>query len=497
MTTEGAGRAGCASGDDEEWLYGENDEEDDANPAVDNDDEKTETEVFSALVGEVEDVNGTASQEGDEESDSDSDDDDEVCVTIGNIKRGSSQSISSSTPVSFNIKASSRSTSSARGVDLDASGSISGASVLEPGEESFEEKPWRKPGADLSDYFNYGFGEDTWKVYCDKQRRMRMSLEVMTLGSSSKTMVNYDRGNCPSVLDSSTRKTDTSINVTPGQTGTISRVEGRRRAEENDTNVGVQSSDAEFQSTKPHPFLPLNIPPPPFPPFPISTTPSVIPPPPRLPIRVPPPGFPIPPGAPSPPSAIPTLDSSRSGGSYDGRSAHSYPFSAGVFPPVLGSVGSWLDLMDSAKASKYYSHHDKKRERVRDREREWTRDRERERERNRERQRDREHTPACQGRSSDEECVMRHRDHSDRERERHRERSGRAEEREDRYRERRHREHSERHKPSRSSYSRRRHASDAEESHRRHRHKRSRRTRESTEPSEEHSAEHDNQSEAT
>ena len=29
-------------------------------------------------------------------------------------------------------------------------------------------------GADISDYFNYGFTEDTWKQYCEKQRRMRM-----------------------------------------------------------------------------------------------------------------------------------------------------------------------------------------------------------------------------------------------------------------------------------------------------------------------------------
>jgi len=26
------------------------------------------------------------------------------------------------------------------------------------------DKPWRKPGADVSDYFNYGFNEDTWVV---------------------------------------------------------------------------------------------------------------------------------------------------------------------------------------------------------------------------------------------------------------------------------------------------------------------------------------------
>lgn len=38
-------------------------------------------------------------------------------------------------------------------------------------------------GADLSDYFNYGFNEDTWKAYCEKQKRLRMGLEVSTVGS--------------------------------------------------------------------------------------------------------------------------------------------------------------------------------------------------------------------------------------------------------------------------------------------------------------------------
>lgn len=38
-------------------------------------------------------------------------------------------------------------------------------------------------GADLSDYFNYGFNEDTWKAYCEKQKRLRMGLEVSTVSS--------------------------------------------------------------------------------------------------------------------------------------------------------------------------------------------------------------------------------------------------------------------------------------------------------------------------
>lgn len=35
------------------------------------------------------------------------------------------------------------------------------------------DKPWRKPGADVTDYFNYGFDEFTWTAYCQKQESLR------------------------------------------------------------------------------------------------------------------------------------------------------------------------------------------------------------------------------------------------------------------------------------------------------------------------------------
>lgn len=38
---------------------------------------------------------------------------------------------------------------------------------------SEEDKPWRRPGSDISDYFNYGFDEFTWASYCLKQQDLR------------------------------------------------------------------------------------------------------------------------------------------------------------------------------------------------------------------------------------------------------------------------------------------------------------------------------------
>jgi pre-mRNA 3'-end-processing factor FIP1 len=38
-------------------------------------------------------------------------------------------------------------------------------------------KPWRKPGSDITDYFNYGFDEFTWASYCLKQQQMPKEVE--------------------------------------------------------------------------------------------------------------------------------------------------------------------------------------------------------------------------------------------------------------------------------------------------------------------------------
>ncbi|KAF2425512.1 hypothetical protein EJ08DRAFT_652063 [Tothia fuscella] len=38
-------------------------------------------------------------------------------------------------------------------------------------------KPWRRPGADQSEYFNYGFDEFTWSTYVMKQQTMKKALQ--------------------------------------------------------------------------------------------------------------------------------------------------------------------------------------------------------------------------------------------------------------------------------------------------------------------------------
>ena len=39
-------------------------------------------------------------------------------------------------------------------------------------------------GADLTDYFNYGFTEETWAQYCDRQRRIRSENNLARLNAA-------------------------------------------------------------------------------------------------------------------------------------------------------------------------------------------------------------------------------------------------------------------------------------------------------------------------
>ncbi|XP_072800085.1 pre-mRNA 3'-end-processing factor FIP1 isoform X23 [Vicugna pacos] len=521
---------GTGGDEEEEWLYGDENEVErpeeenaSANPPSGVEDETAENGVPKPKVTETED-----------DSDSDSDDDeDDVHVTIGDIKTGAPQYGSYGTaPVNLNIKTGGRvygtTGTKVKGVDLDAPGSINGVPLLEVDLDSFEDKPWRKPGADLSDYFNYGFNEDTWKAYCEKQKRIRMGLEVIPVTSTTNKITQGRTGNSeketalpstkaeftspPSLFktglppsrnstssqsqtSTASRKASSSVGKwqdrygraeSPdlrrlpgaidviGQTITISRVEGRRRANEN-SNIQVLSersaTEVDNNFSKPPPFFPpgappTHLPPPPFlpPPPTVSTAPPLIP----------PPGFPPPPGAP-PPSLIPTIESGHSSG-YDSRSARAFPYGNVAFPHLPGSAPSWPSLVDTSKQWDYYARREKDRDRDRDRDRERDRDRDRERERTRERERERDHSPTPSVFNSDEERY-RYREYAERGYERHRA----SREKEERHRERRHREKEEtRHKSSRSN-SRRRHESEEGDSHRRHKHKKSKRSKEGKE----------------
>ncbi|KAI1340319.1 Fip1 motif-domain-containing protein [Xylariaceae sp. FL0016] len=54
---------------------------------------------------------------------------------------------------------------------------------------SENDKPWRKPGTDLSDYFNYGFDEFTWAMYATKQDSVRGEFSQDAIAQNNKKMM--------------------------------------------------------------------------------------------------------------------------------------------------------------------------------------------------------------------------------------------------------------------------------------------------------------------
>eukprot|EP00658_Telonema_sp_P-2_P020036 TRINITY_DN17889_c0_g1_i1.p1 TRINITY_DN17889_c0_g1~~TRINITY_DN17889_c0_g1_i1.p1 ORF type:complete len:446 (-),score=122.82 TRINITY_DN17889_c0_g1_i1:25-1362(-) len=64
-------------------------------------------------------------------------------------------------------------------------------SVFEIDIDHLDEKPWRESGAILTDYFNYEFNEDTWRLYCQHQleKRQEQNLAKGIQTFENRTMV--------------------------------------------------------------------------------------------------------------------------------------------------------------------------------------------------------------------------------------------------------------------------------------------------------------------
>ncbi|CAO4376836.1 unnamed protein product [Caenorhabditis nigoni] len=58
-------------------------------------------------------------------------------------------------------------------LDLDTTAMINDKPIYDLDLATMEDRPWRKPGADITDYFNYGFTEETWNLYCERQKKLR------------------------------------------------------------------------------------------------------------------------------------------------------------------------------------------------------------------------------------------------------------------------------------------------------------------------------------
>ncbi|KAJ6432072.1 hypothetical protein OIU84_019350 [Salix udensis] len=70
-------------------------------------------------------------------------------------------------------------------------------SILDVNIDTFKEKRWRYPGVDMSDFFNFGFNEDSWKQYCmslEQSGQQSYTHGAMTILHSSKPTQAYGFG---------------------------------------------------------------------------------------------------------------------------------------------------------------------------------------------------------------------------------------------------------------------------------------------------------------
>ncbi|CAI4228834.1 unnamed protein product [Auanema sp. JU1783] len=97
---------------------------------------------------------------------SDDDDDDDVQVTIGKIEPPVN--------VQFNKSAAGDRQVPAGKLDIDTIPMLNDKPIYDVDLATMDDRPWRKPGADITDYFNYGFTEDSWNTYCERQKKLRL-----------------------------------------------------------------------------------------------------------------------------------------------------------------------------------------------------------------------------------------------------------------------------------------------------------------------------------
>lgn len=134
-----------------------------------------------------------------EHDDSDSDDEDDVVVVIGDIKSGSNYNIKQRGLLAAGAATIQEKPKTNMGKfsieEFESVGTISGQLAHEFSIDSLDEKPWRKPGADITDYFNYGFNEETWRAYCEKQKKMRLHESGVGLQGLAANSSNSQQGN--------------------------------------------------------------------------------------------------------------------------------------------------------------------------------------------------------------------------------------------------------------------------------------------------------------
>uniref|UniRef100_A0AAV2KY85 Pre-mRNA polyadenylation factor Fip1 domain-containing protein n=1 Tax=Knipowitschia caucasica TaxID=637954 RepID=A0AAV2KY85_KNICA len=102
-------------------------------------------------------------------------------------------------------------------------------------------KPWRNPGANITDYFNYGFTEESWEAYCKKRKEMKKAIKKMV----DRDRRNQEKHNRPSTASDICRLFPSSRHDSRKSSNQDLRINQSRKA----------SSSAEDRATRLFPSL--------------------------------------------------------------------------------------------------------------------------------------------------------------------------------------------------------------------------------------------------
>ncbi|KAL2228365.1 UNVERIFIED_CONTAM: FIP1V-like protein [Sesamum indicum] len=92
--------------------------------------------------------------------------------------------------------------------------------IFEVDIDGFEEKPWRLPGIDMSDFFNFGLNEDSWKDYCKRLEQLRLETSMQSkirVYESGRAEQDYDPDLPPELAAAVGIQETPSENANPGK----------------------------------------------------------------------------------------------------------------------------------------------------------------------------------------------------------------------------------------------------------------------------------------
>ncbi|XP_073317478.1 FIP1[V]-like protein isoform X1 [Primulina huaijiensis] len=91
--------------------------------------------------------------------------------------------------------------------------------IFEVDIDSFEEKPWKLPGIDVSDFFNFGLNEESWKDYCKQLEQLRLETTMQSkirVYESGRSEQDYDPDLPPELAAAVGIQDIPSANANPG-----------------------------------------------------------------------------------------------------------------------------------------------------------------------------------------------------------------------------------------------------------------------------------------